>query len=87
MSNSIEQRAVNYAGDRSQGAGHGYPSWEARLIEKGYIKGAKDQAKLMFSNKEVYDIFHEWFCYQIDEDVKEKLSFKQWLTTFKKKTQ
>ena len=47
MKESIGQRAVNFAGDRSQGGGHGYPSWEANLIEKGYIKGAKDQNKLI----------------------------------------
>lgn len=46
MKKSIGQRAVDFAGDRSQGAGHGFPSWEASLIEKGYEKGAKDQKKI-----------------------------------------
>lgn len=59
MSKSISQRAVDYAGDRSQGAGHGFPSWEARLIEKGYKKGAKDQKKLMYDEEEVMEMFHK----------------------------
>lgn len=46
MKKSIQQRAVDFAADRKQGSGHGYPSYTANLIEKGYIKGAKDQNKL-----------------------------------------
>lgn len=48
MKNSIKQRALDFAGNRSKGAGHGYPSFTARLIEKGYVQGAKDQQKLIF---------------------------------------
>jgi hypothetical protein len=39
----------------------------------------------MYSEEEVLGIFHEWFCYQIDEDVEIKLSFQQWFEQFKKK--
>jgi hypothetical protein len=59
MKKSIEQRAVDFAGDRSNGGGHGYPSWEATLIEKGYVKGAKDQKKLMYSEEEVEDLIYK----------------------------
>jgi len=38
---SIEQMAVDYAGDRKRGSGHGYPSYTARLLEKGFIEGYK----------------------------------------------
>lgn len=64
MKKSVKQRAVDFAGDRSQGAGHGYPSWEANLIERGYIKGAKDQTEIMYSEEEagelVYNIIGEY---------------------------
>jgi len=66
MGKSISQRAVDFAGDRSQGGGHGFPSWEASLIAKGYEKGAKDQQKLMYSEKEVKNIayeFHKKFAF------------------------
>jgi hypothetical protein len=59
MKKSIEQRAVDFAGDRSNGGGHGYPSWEATLIEKGYVKGAKDQKKLMYSEEEAFRLLEQ----------------------------
>jgi len=36
---SLQQMAVNYAGDRNNGAGFGYPSFTAGLIEKGFLAG------------------------------------------------
>lgn len=60
MKRSIEQRAVDFAGDRSNGAGHGYPSWEATLIERGYVKGAKDQEKLMYSEEQILEVFKQF---------------------------
>ena len=39
--NTIEQPAVNYAADRNNGAGFGYPSFTATLIEKGFNQGVK----------------------------------------------
>lgn len=36
---SKEQLAVDFASDRDLGAGHGYPSFEATLLEKGFIAG------------------------------------------------
>ncbi len=41
MKKSIEQQAVDFAGDRSLGAGHGYPSHTANLLKKGYLEGYK----------------------------------------------
>src|SRR5687768_6781820 len=38
----IGQKAVDFAGDRKHGGGHGYPSFSADLIEKGYNQAIKD---------------------------------------------
>ena len=35
----MEQIAVDFAGDRKLGAGHGYPSFEANLLERGFLSG------------------------------------------------
>jgi Icc-related predicted phosphoesterase len=51
----------------------------------GFVDGVKWQAERMYSEEDVLDIFHEWFCYQIDEDVEIKLSFQKWFEQFKKK--
>jgi Na+/phosphate symporter len=40
--------------------------------------------KRMYSEEEVLDIFFNFFCHQIDEDVKNKLSFQQFIKQFKK---
>jgi hypothetical protein len=86
MSDSIEQRAVNYAADRSQGAGHGYPSFEARLIEKGYVKGAKDQANLMFSNEEVIELLKTHKRAVLSEEYDDGvLNDEKWFEQFRKK--
>lgn len=37
-----QQAACDFAGDRDQGGGHGYPSWTATCIEKGYNQAIKD---------------------------------------------
>ena len=34
--NAIEVESIRFAADRDKGAGHGYPSFTANLIEKGY---------------------------------------------------
>jgi hypothetical protein len=89
MKKSIGQRAVDFAGDRSQGGGHGYPSWEANLIEKGYVKGAKDQEKLMFTKKDLERAFKNGFTisYGIQDinsiDRKDEL-FREWFTQIHK---
>jgi len=33
---AIEVESIGFAADRDKGAGHGYPSFTANLIEKGY---------------------------------------------------
>lgn len=38
--NKLEQDACDWAGNRKLGAGHGYPSFEANLLERGYLAGA-----------------------------------------------
>ena len=40
MNKELEQEACDFAGNRSLGAGHGYPSFEANLLERGYLAGA-----------------------------------------------
>lgn len=85
-SKSIEQRAVDFAGDRSQGGGHGYPSWQARLIEKGYVKGAQDQKKLMFSQEDMKRAFDVGFqTGYTDEESPSYLTFEKWIPDYKKK--
>jgi len=42
---SVRQKAVDFAGDRNLGAGHGYPSYTANLIEKAFISGYKQSLK------------------------------------------
>jgi hypothetical protein len=64
----------------------GYPRGATQEIwEDGVRLGAKWQQERMYSEEDVLDIFHEWFCYQIDEDVEIKLSFQKWFEQFKKK--
>jgi hypothetical protein len=90
MKKSIKQRAIDFAGDRSQGAGHGYPSWEANLIQKGYTQGAEDQTKTMYSTQDMFE-FSQWISHndwvylasknywvnEEQEELEQKLSSKQ----------
>ncbi len=46
----IEQEASNFAGDRSLGVGHGFPSFEANLLERGYLAGYKQSQKDKMDN-------------------------------------
>jgi hypothetical protein len=62
----------------------GYFDTFAKYEKTGFIKGAKWQEKRMYSEEEVLDIFLEFFCHQIDEDVENKLSFQQFIKQFKK---
>ena len=83
MKKSIKQRAIDFAGDRSQGAGHGYPSWEANLIQKGYTQGAEDQAKTMYSEEEVKLMFNRYNEFIAHHDLEE---WQPWVNKqFKKK--
>jgi hypothetical protein len=57
----IEQLACNYAGNRKLGAGHGYPSFEARLLERGFLEGFKTAQSLsdkMFSLEDMHQALH-----------------------------
>jgi hypothetical protein len=45
---------------------------------------AIEQEKKMYSEEEILDIFFNFFCHQIDEDVENKLSFQQFIKQFKK---
>jgi hypothetical protein len=83
MKKSIEQRAVDFAGDRSNGGGHGYPSWEATLIEKGYVKGAKDQKKLMYSEEEVLNLLEQAMLSSFF--ISNRKDLVEWFELFKKK--
>ena len=83
MKKSIEQRAVDFAGDRSNGGGHGYPSWEATLIEKGYVKGAKDQKKLMYSEEEVLNLLEQAMLSSFF--ISNRRDLVEWFELFKKK--
>lgn len=38
---TIEQIAADFAGDRSLGAGHGYPNFTADMLAKGFREGYK----------------------------------------------
>lgn len=57
---SLEQMAVNYASNRDNGAGFGYPSFTADLIEKGFIAGAKQREEqykeLLSSYRELLEV-------------------------------
>ena len=83
MKKSIEQRAVDFAGDRSNGGGHGYPSWEATLIEKGYVKGAKDQKNLMYSEEEVFNLLEQAMLSSFF--ISNRKDLVEWFELFKKK--
>jgi len=39
---AIEVESIGFAADRDKGAGHGYPSFTANLIEKGYCTALKN---------------------------------------------
>lgn len=49
----VIQAACDFAGDRTQGGGHGFPSYTASLIEKGYLKGYEDAQKKLYSKKDL----------------------------------
>jgi hypothetical protein len=51
----------------------------------GFLTCALWHQERSYSEEEVLDIFHEYFCYQIDEDIEVKLSFNKWFNKFKKK--
>lgn len=94
MKKSIKQRAIDFAGDRTQGAGHGYPSWEANLIEKGYTQGAKDQTEIMYSEEEVKDLLIKALTHKDNGEVGNLVTvqseirtanFYTWFEQFKKK--
>ena len=57
MNKELEQTACDFAGDRSLGAEHGYPSFEANLLERGFIAGATskyvEKQKLEFAIKQL----------------------------------
>jgi hypothetical protein len=79
---SIEQQAVNWAGERENGAGHGYPSFEARLLEKGFIKGYKTALENEKISKE--DINHlKWIFDRLkdfhneNENIDYMIKFKE----------
>jgi hypothetical protein len=73
---TLEEAALNYS-KQFLSAEDSLPQWD-------FKKGAEWQAEKMYSEEEVLEIFSEWFCYQIDEDVEIKLSFQQWFNKFKK---
>ena len=60
MNKELKQKACDFAGDRSIGAGHGYPSFEANLLERGFIAGATskyvEKQKLEFAIEQLKEI-------------------------------
>ena len=88
---TLEEAAERYANNQSdtsmrkdplEFSKSGEELWEE--AKEDFKAGAKWQQERMYSEEEVLGIFHEWFCYQIDEDVEIKLSFQQWFEQFKK---
>lgn len=62
-SKTIEQRAVDFAGNREHGAGHGYPSRTADLIEKGYRQGALEQQLIdLFDTLDFAEYYYQRIC-------------------------
>lgn len=61
----IKQKAINYASNRRNGGGFGYPSFTANCIEKGYNKGYKqalsDNKDKLFTANEMYEKIALWF--------------------------
>jgi hypothetical protein len=62
-----------------------------RVWNKAYFIGAKEMAKRMYSEEEVYDLLVEWTAYQngfprVDEDEIPNgfMSFNQWFEQFSK---
>ena len=53
---TIEQMAADFAGDRSLGAGHGYPNFTADMLAKGFREGYKSALK---NNKDQSDTIAE----------------------------
>lgn len=61
---NLDQEAVNFASNRKLGAGHGYPSFTANLLEKGFKYGAKKslwvkKEKLKFAKKILLEVSNE----------------------------
>lgn len=63
---------------------HSDPQIEIKVLEE-VIDSLLQQQERSYSEEEVLDIFSDWFDYRIDEDIVERLSFKQWFEQFKKK--
>lgn len=79
MNKELEQTACDFAGDRSLGAGHGYPSFEANLLERGFIAGATskyvEKQKLEFAIKQIEPLSRKFIEAKIlMENLKQKLS-------------
>jgi hypothetical protein len=76
---SVEQLAVNWAGNRDNGAGHGYPSFEANLLERGFIKGYKTAQKLSKAEIEhlkwIFGRLHH--TYKEDDNFDYMIKFKE----------
>jgi len=60
VEDEVEKLAVNYAGNRKLGAGHGYPSFEACLLEKGFIEGYKSATKV-YSEEDLKKAYNKGF--------------------------
>ena len=67
---SIEQKAVDFAGDRNLGGGHGYPSYTANLLEKGYLKGFSDAKETYeYTKEDLAKVFYVGVQLGINQEI------------------
>ena len=93
MTETLEEAAIRLVPNRTLKSPFGTPYEITPNRERNtFIKGAKWQAKRMYSEEEVYDLFAQWNIYKqgfprIDEDEIPNgfMSFNQWFEQFKKK--
>lgn len=89
---SLKQSAVDFAGNREKGYGHGYPSATANLLEKGFLEGAKFAKKRMYTEEDMLEAAKYGYDYHNTTSFPEQ-SFEencvrntlQWMNKFSKK--
>lgn len=88
----VKQAACDYAGDRDQGAGHGFPSWTAHLIEKGFLKGYEYGVNTFFTKEDLQKAYEAGqgngaqSASAVAHGKEINLNtFKMWFKSFKKK--
>ena len=81
MTNKMETAAERYANELPEPYNYGINSDK----KKGFMEGAKWQAKRMYSEEDMVESFMACWKANVPEGFECKLSFNEWFEQFKKK--